>query len=235
MKKILFILICFIILGQSATSFSEEGRIYLPNAYKEDWVIDQETNWINPNLYFATISNISSKELRLIAGIRQSNNELLIVAETKSFYISEDTPVIASPEEQWLVDDSSTGYVWLTIEKESDYYFCVCFETISALKWQMNAMWYENYQIQNDTRDGNLYYYMQYNTGTNGKAETSPLVNPVVCWELDESKMLLDEFDFLELHKTNLEALSYLTAFRKNDCATLKKLNDKYTILFNKY
>lgn len=69
MKKILFILICFIILGQSATSFSEEGRIYLPNAYKEDWVIDQETNWINPNLYFATISNISSKELRLIAGI----------------------------------------------------------------------------------------------------------------------------------------------------------------------
>jgi len=80
-----------------------------------------------------------------------------------------------------------------------------------------------------------LYYYMQYNTGTNGKAETSPLVNPVVCWELDESKMLLDEFDFLELHKTNLEALSYLTAFRKNDCAILKKLNDKYTIFFNKY
>lgn len=235
MKKFLMILISFITLGQLATSFAEEECIYLPDAYKEEWVIDLKTNWIDPCLYFATISNISSKELRLIAGIRQTNNELRVVAETKSFYISEDIPVIASPEEQWLVDDSSTGYVWLTIEKENDYNFCVCFETVGALKWKMNAMWYENYQIQNDTRDGNLYYYMQYNTGTNGKAETSPLVNPVVCWELDESKTFLDGFDFLDLHKTNMEALSYLTSFRKNDCATLKKLNDKYTILFNKY
>ena len=90
-------------------------------------------------------------------------------------------------------------------------------------------MWYEDEQSSNADGDGPLYYYMQYNRETSGK-ETSPLVNPIVCWDLDESKTLLDGFDFLELHKANLEALHYLEAYRKREWRTLERLNGQYII-----
>lgn len=91
-------------------------------------------------------------------------------------------------------------------------------------------MRYEDEQSSNADGDGPLYYYMQYNRETSGKAETSPLVDPIVCWNLDESKTFLEGFDFLELHKANLEALHYLEAYRKHERRTLERLNGQYII-----
>ena len=85
-------------------------------------------------------------------------------------------------------------------------------------------MWYEDEQSSNADGDGPLYYYMQYNREISGKAETSPLVDPIVCWALDESKTLL------ELHKANLEALHYLEAYRKREWRTLERLDGQYII-----
>lgn len=229
MKKFLCLLACLLILGSFAVARADKS-LFLPEGYREDWVIDQKTNWIDPELYFATISNPTTKELRLIAGIRQANGEIRITAETKSFYLSDGTSVTALPEEQWLVDDGATGDVWLTVHKEKGYYFCVCFVTADRQEWRLNAMWYEDEQSSNADGDGPLYYYMQYNRETSGKAETSPLVDPIVCWDLDESKTLLDGFDFLKLHKANLEALHYLEAYRKREWRTLERLNGQYTI-----
>lgn len=110
MKKVLSLLACLLILGSFAVARADES-LFLPEGYREDWVIDQKTNWIDPELYFATISNPTTKELRLIAGIRQANGEIRITAETKSFYLSDGTSVTALPEEQWLVDDGATGDV----------------------------------------------------------------------------------------------------------------------------
>lgn len=232
MKKFLCLFACLLMLGSFAAARAEEESLFLPEGYREDWVIDQETNWIDPDLYFATISNPTTQELRLIAGIRQANNELRITAETKSFYLSDGTPVTALPEEQWLVDDGATGDVWLTVHKEKEYYFCVCFVTADRQEWRLNAMWYEDEQSSNADGDGPLYYYMQCRGENGGKAETSPLVDPIVCWDLDESKTLLDGFDFLELHKANLEALHYLEACRKRERIVLDRLKDQYTVVF---
>lgn len=160
MKKVLSLLACLLILGSFAVARADES-LFLPEGYREDWVIDQKTNWIDPELYFATISNPTTKELRLIAGIRQANGEIRITAETKSFYLSDGTSVTALPEEQWLVDDGATGDVWLTVHKANGYYFCVCFETTDRQEWRLNAMWYEDEQSSNADGDGPLYYYMQ--------------------------------------------------------------------------
>jgi len=91
-------------------------------------------------------------------------------------------------------------------------------------------MWYEDEQSSNADGDGPLYYYMQCGGENGGKAETSPLVNPIVCWDLDESKTLLEGFDFLELHEANLEALHYLEAYRKQERRTLERLDGQYII-----
>ena len=71
MKKVLSLLACLLILGSFAVARADES-LFLPEGYREDWGIDQKTNWIDPELYFATISNPTTKELRLIAGIRQA-------------------------------------------------------------------------------------------------------------------------------------------------------------------
>ena len=107
MKKVLSLLACLLILGSFAVARADES-LFLPEGYREDWVIDQKTNWIDPELYFATISSPTTKELRLIAGIRQANGEIRITAE---FYLLDGTSVTALPEEQWLVDDGATGDV----------------------------------------------------------------------------------------------------------------------------
>lgn len=55
MKKVLSLLACLLILGSFAVARADES-LFLPEGYREDWVIDQKTNWIDPELYFATIS-----------------------------------------------------------------------------------------------------------------------------------------------------------------------------------
>ena len=84
MKKFLCLLACLLIHVSFAVARAEEDAVFLPKTY-EGWVIDQKTNWIDPDLYFATISNPTIGELRLIAGIRQADNELRITAETNRF------------------------------------------------------------------------------------------------------------------------------------------------------
>ena len=49
MKKVLSLLACLLILGSFAVARAD-GTLFLPEGYREDWVNDQKTNWIDPEL-----------------------------------------------------------------------------------------------------------------------------------------------------------------------------------------